>query len=275
LIIVFAILIFGIKHLTTQTLATYEKVGLVLSFGIVLGTNGINVAHELGHRKTKWERFLAKVLLMPAFYMHFYIEHNFGHHIKVATPDDGATAKYNQSVYSFWFTSTTKQYGDAWKKQMELLKMKKLSFFSIKNDMLWYHIIQPAYLLAVFAMFSAKALVFAIIVGVIAFLFLECINYIEHYGLLRNKNASGRYERVQSHHSWNSNHNIGRIVLYELTRHSDHHFKSAKKYQILKSYEESPQLPFGYPASILLSFVPPLWFKIMNPLVPRKTEEKK
>ena len=117
-------------------------------------------------------------------------------------------------------------------------------------------------------------MVFAIIVGVIAFLFLECINYIEHYGLLRNKNASGRYERVQSHHSWNSNHNIGRIVLYELTRHSDHHFKSAKKYQILKSYEESPQLPFGYPASILLSFVPPLWFKIMNPLVPRKTEEK-
>ena len=158
---------------------------------------------------------------------------------------------------------------------MELLKMKNLSFFSIKNDMLWYHIIQPVYLFTVFALFSTKALVFAIIVGVIAFLFLECINYIEHYGLLRNKNASGRYERVQSHHSWNSNHNIGRIVLYELTRHSDHHFKSAKKYQILKSYEESPQLPFGYPASILLSFVPPLWFKIMNPLVPRKTEEKK
>ena len=215
------------------------------------------------------------MLFMPCLYMHFYIEHNYGHHIKVATPDDGATAKYNQSVYSFWFTSTTKQYVDAWKKQMELLKMKNLSFFSIKNDMLWYHIIQPVYLLAVFALFSTKALVFAIIAGVIAFLFLECINYIEHYGLLRNKNASGRYERVQSHHSWNSNHNIGRIVLYELTRHSDHHFKSSKKYQILKSYEESPQLPFGYPASILLSFVPPLWFKIMNPLVPRKTEEKK
>ena len=273
--IVFILLYYFFNQIDSNVYSISELIGLSLSAGILLATNAINVAHELCHRKNYFEKFIGKMLFMPCLYMHFYIEHNFGHHIKVATPDDGATAKYNQSVYSFWFTSTTKQYGDAWKKQMELLKTKKLSFISIKNDMLWYHVIQPAYLLAVFAMFSAKALVFAIIVGVIAFLFLECINYIEHYGLLRNKNASGRYERVQSHHSWNSNHNIGRIVLYELTRHSDHHFKSAKKYQILKSYEESPQLPFGYPASILLSFVPPLWFKIMNPLVPRKTEEKK
>ena len=273
--IVYSMIFWGFYIVANNNYTVFEIIGITLSGGVLLATNAINVAHELGHRSSLFEKTLSKTLLLPCLYMHFFIEHNFGHHIKVATPDDGATAKYNQSVYSFWFTSTTKQYGDAWKKQMELLKMKKLSFFSIKNDMLWYHIIQPAYLLTVFVLFSAKALVFAIIVGVIAFLFLECINYIEHYGLLRNKNASGRYERVQSHHSWNSNHNIGRIVLYELTRHSDHHFKSAKKYQILKSYEESPQLPFGYPASILLSFVPPLWFKIMNPLVPRKTEEKK
>ena len=156
---------------------------------------------------------------------------------------------------------------------MELLRLKKLGFFSIKNDMLWYHIIQPAYLFVVFTLFSTKALVFAIIVGIIAFLFLECINYIEHYGLRRFKNDSGRYERVQTYHSWNSNHNIGRIVLYELTRHSDHHYKSSKKYQLLNCYEESPQLPYGYPASILLSFIPPLWFFIMDPLVPEKMKK--
>jgi alkane 1-monooxygenase len=134
--------------------------------------------------------------------------------------------------------------------------------------MLWYHLIQPLYLFTVFVVFSSTAFLFAAAIGVIAFLFLECINYIEHYGLRRFKTKSGRYERVQTHHSWNSNHNIGRIVLYELTRHSDHHFKSTKKYQVLNSHRESPNLPFGYPASILLSLVPPLWFLVMNHRVP-------
>ena len=113
-------------------------------------------------------------------------------------------------------------------------------------------------------------MIFAFVVGIISFLFLECINYIEHYGLQRKKLASGRYERVEPHHSWNSNFNIGRITLYELTRHSDHHYKSSKKYQILNSYIECPTLPVGYPASILLSFIPPLWFMIMNPRVPNE-----
>ena len=87
------------------------------------------------------------------------------------------------------------------------------------------------------------------------------------YSLLRKIKSNGKYERVKPHHSWNSNHTVGRIVLYELTRHSDHHFKSSKKYQVLESIQESPQLPYGYPTSILISFFPPLWFKIMNPLV--------
>ena len=201
--------------------------------------------------------------------MHFYIEHNFGHHLNVATPEDGATAKYNQTVYYFWLTSVAKQYKDAWKRQFELLKRQNNGFLSFKNDMLWYHLIQPAYLFGVFLFFDSGVMLFAIAIGVISFLFLESINYIEHYGLRRFKTPSGRFERVQPHHSWNSNFNIGRIVLYELTRHSDHHYKSSKKYQLLNSYDESPTLPLGYPASILLSFVPPLWFKIINPLVPK------
>ena len=104
--------------------------------------------------------------------------------------------------------------------------------------------------------------------GVVGLLLLETINYIEHYGLIRQLNDNGRYERVDVIHSWNSNHIIGRIVLYELTRHSDHHFKASKKYQILENKKESPQLPFGYPTSILLSLVPPLWFWIMNSRIP-------
>jgi alkane 1-monooxygenase len=271
--IVFGLLWVVFNRVENIEYTSAESIGLLLSTGILLATNAINVAHELCHRKKYFERFMGKTLFMPCLYMHFYIEHNFGHHINVATPEDGATAKYRQSLYSFWITSVTKQYADAWKKQKQLLKLKNLSFFSIKNDMLWYHLIQPAYLILAATLFSFKVMGFAIIVGIIAFLFLECINYIEHYGLRRLKNESGRYERVQSYHSWNSNHSIGRIVLYELTRHSDHHFKSSKKYQLLDCHDESPQLPFGYPASILLSFIPPLWFFIMNPLVPKKMKK--
>ena len=152
---------------------------------------------------------------------------------------------------------------------MKLLKTQKRSFFSVKNDMLWYHLIQPAYLYGIFYFFSFDVMLFAITSGVVSFLFLESINYIEHYGLSRKLEGS-RYERVSPMHSWNSNHTIGRLVLYELTRHSDHHHRASKKYQILESIEESPQLPFGYTTSMLIAFFPPLWFKLMNKRIPKK-----
>ena len=268
--IVFGLLFLVFTKIQATEYALYELIGMGLSAGILLATNAINVAHELGHRKPYFERFMSKLLYMPCLYMHFYIEHNFGHHLHVGTPEDGATAKYNQNVYSFWWSSVTKQYFGAWKRQLELLKAQKKSFLSLKNDVFWYHFIQAGYLFLVYFLFSPKVLVFAVAVGILSFLFLETINYIEHYGLRRSKLPSGRYERVQPHHSWNSNFNIGRIVLYELTRHSDHHFKASKKYQVLDSHEKSPTLPMGYPASILLSLLPPLWFYVINPLVPEK-----
>lgn len=266
--IVFGLLYFFFFKIHFNEYEFYELVGLSISCGILLATNSINVAHELGHRKPFFDRFLSQALYIPCLYMHFFIEHNYGHHLKVATPEDPATAKLNQSVYSFWFTSVTRQYISAWKIQLQMLKQDGSHFFTLKNKMIFYHIIQGLYLFGVYSLFSIKGFWFAIIVGIIAFLFLECINYIEHYGLRRFKNKSGRYERVQLHHSWNSNYSFGRITLYELTRHSDHHYKSSKKYQTLKSYEESPTLPLGYPASILLSFIPPLWYWVMNPRVP-------
>ncbi|TCK67832.1 alkane 1-monooxygenase [Winogradskyella wandonensis] len=268
--IVFSLLIYGFIIVSSATLETYEYVGLIVSVGIVLGVNGINVAHELGHRQTTNERFIGKALLLPSFYMHFYIEHNHGHHLHAATPEDPATARYNQTVYSFWLTSTVRQYFSAWRIQKRLLENNNQSFLSFKNDIFWYHILQLGYLAVVFALFSSTGLIFAIASGVVGFILLETVNYIEHYGLLRLKTKSGRYERVREMHSWNSNHVIGRIVLYELTRHSDHHYKSSKKYQILDCHDESPQMPFGYPTSMVLAMFPPLWFKIMNKRVPRE-----
>ncbi|MBT7528321.1 MAG: alkane 1-monooxygenase [Flavobacteriaceae bacterium] len=267
---VFGLLILGLFNLNQLELDLFETVGMVLSLGILLATNAINVGHELGHRKSFIERCLSKLLYLPCLYMHFYIEHNFGHHNNVATPKDPATAKFNQTVYSFWFTSVIGQYISAWRLQLQLLKIKNSRFFSFKNDMLYYTIFELAYLFVVYSFFGLYGLFLAVIIGILSFLFLETINYIEHYGLLRNKLPSGRYERVQSHHSWNSNHFIGRIVLYELTRHSDHHYKASKKYQILENKRESPQLPYGYPTSILLALVPWLWFSLVNPLLNKK-----
>ncbi|SHI70852.1 alkane 1-monooxygenase [Algibacter luteus] len=266
--IVFGLLIFALVTVTTNSFESYEFVGLIISMGIVLGVNGINVAHELGHRQTTNERFLGKALLLPALYMHFYIEHNYGHHLHAATKEDPATARYNQSVYSYWVTSIFRQYISAWKIQKKLLVNNNLSVLSFKNDMLWYLILQLLYLGIIAFAFGLTGFLFALFSGIVGFVLLETVNYIEHYGLLRAKTKSGRYERVKAIHSWNSNHIIGRIILYELTRHSDHHYKSSKKYQILECHEESPQMPYGYPTSMVLSLVPPLWFKIMNKRIP-------
>ncbi|RMB63525.1 alkane 1-monooxygenase [Dokdonia sinensis] len=267
--IVFGIVFLTLTTLTSGTFTTSEIVGLIFSCGIVIGSNGINVAHELGHRKTKVEQLMGKLLLLPALYMHFFVEHNFGHHLKAATPEDPATAKYNQSLYAFWISSIYRQYTSAWSIQMGLLKRENRSFLSYKNDMLWYHLIQAGYLLTAFLIFGGFGLAIVFFAAVSGFLLLETINYIEHYGLRRKKTASGRYERVREVHSWNSNHVFGRIMLYELTRHSDHHYRANKKYQLLDYHDVSPQLPYGYPTSMVISLFPPLWFKIMNKRVPK------
>ena len=264
--IVFGIFFFSIDKLAF-TSSVSDIVGIILSASIVMATNGINVGHELGHRKSIIARTCSKILYLPSQYMHFYIEHNFGHHINVATPEDPATARYKQTLYSFWVTSVIRTYVSAWKIQLRLLRVSKKSFLSIKNDMIFYTLFQIIFLLFIYYNFGLYLTILSLVMSVVSFLFLETINYVEHYGLLRKKELSGRYERVKPHHSWNSNHTIGRIVLYELTRHSDHHFKSSKKYQVLESLEDCPHLPYGYPTSILLSLIPPVWFRIMNPLV--------
>lgn len=270
---VFGLLVYGFTVFSSLKLEIYEVVGLAGSLGILLATNAVNVAHELGHRNNNTDQFLSRLLLTPCLYVHFFIEHNYGHHFKVATPEDPASARYNQNVYSFWWQSVIGQYISAWKIQLNLLKISNRSFLSPKNIVFWGGLKQLIYIAFVIHIFGAFVGILAIGIGIISFLMLETINYIEHYGLQRERTESGRYEKTREKHSWNSDHIIGRIVLYELTRHSDHHFRASKKYQELDSYETSPQLPFGYPTSILLSLVPPLWFRLVNPFVPESMKK--
>ena len=266
--IVYGAIFFCLYKITQQEVSSAEIIGMTLSLGIILGANGINVAHELGHRNNIFEKMLGKFLLIPSHYTHFFIEHNHGHHLHVSTPDDPSTAKYNQNLYAFWFQTVTGTYKKAWEIQKKLNTVENRSFFSLKNDMFWFTIIQISYLVLIYSFFGFKGFLFVLFAGIVGFLLLETINYIEHYGLKRNQLTSGRYERVSEKHSWNSNHVVGRIILYELTRHSDHHFKSQKKYQILEYHDVSPQMPYGYPTSMVLSFFPPLWFAVMNKRIP-------
>ena len=259
-------LIYGIVGLyiyilNTQALALYEYVGLILSVGIVLGASGINVGHELGHRKTKFERFLSKALLLPNMYTHFFIEHNRGHHKYVATPQDPASSRFNEPIYTFWVRTLVGSYKNAWKLEAKRLKRINKPLMSWENEMVRLQFAQLLYVIAIFLLTQSWlgfwAVLLAALVGILN---LETVNYIEHYGLQRKRLPSGAYERVRPIHSWNSNHELGRILLYELTRHSDHHFIASKKYQVLDHHEEAPELPFGYPAAMLTALVPPCGF---------------
>ncbi len=266
--ILYSLIVFFLWRVMYSELAAWEIVGMTLGVGTFVGASGINVAHELGHRAAKAEQIMSLILLLPALYMHFQIEHNRGHHRYVATPQDPATARYGEWIYAFWLRSAIQGYMNAWRLEATRLRKEGLPLISRHNLMLVYGLLQLGYLAIIYVVFGWLALALAVVIAAIGVLLLESINYIEHYGLLRQQRSEGHYERVQHHHSWNSNHDLGRIFLYELTRHPDHHYKASKKYQVLEHISESPQLPLGYPGSILLTLVPPLWFRLMNPRVP-------
>lgn len=253
---------------STESLTSFETVGLVLSTGVLLGANGINVGHELGHRGNPVQRMLGKALLIPSLYMHFHIEHNRGHHLHVATRNDPSTARYGEALYVFWLRTLLMTYINAWKLEASRIHIRRETGIRAINGMLTYTFIQGIYVFWLVATFGPKATLTVLSAGIVGALLLETINYIEHYGLTRKQLEFGKFERVTDRHSWNSNHHIGRIVLYELTRHSDHHAIAGKPYQRLDHRDAAPQLPFGYPTSMLLAMCPPLWFRIMNKRVP-------
>jgi alkane 1-monooxygenase len=247
-----------------QQLTWWEIVARISTMGLLCGSFGINVGHELGHRINKFEQALAKAALLTSLYMHFKIEHNKGHHKRVATPDDPASARYNEPVYSFYVRTIIFSYLSAWKIANDEMRKKALPVLHYKNEMIQAHIIQVLFVSAIGFFFGWTVTLYYLIAAFIGILLLETVNYIEHYGLQRRLVVEGKYERAMPQHSWNSNHILGRLMLFELSRHSDHHFLAGKKYQVLQHHDNSPQLPTGYPGSMILSLIPPAWFYIMN-----------
>jgi alkane 1-monooxygenase len=251
--------------------SVWEWVGFIVSFSLVTGGIGITVAHELGHKKSMLERLYGKILLMTVCYMHFYIEHNRGHHVLVATPDDPATARKNESFYKFWLRSVFKGYAHAWKLEEESLRRKGYVTWSSRNEMIRFAFLPVLFcgaLTLVFSLFLNRfpweVPLFFFSQSFLAFSLLELVNYVEHYGIMRKEISPGKYERVNPLHSWNASHLLSNFFLFQLQRHSDHHAYAHKRYQVLDHYDQSPQLPFGYPTMILLALVPPVWFGMMN-----------
>lgn len=257
----YAALMLFLTSMQDVYLSPLDRAGRIMVMGLLCGIFGINVGHELGHRTNRLEQFIARSLLLTSLYMHFFIEHNRGHHKDVGTPEDPSSAPYGQSLYAFWIRSISGVYRKAWKIAGEELKKKNKPWW--QHEMLRYQLIELLFCVSIGLYFGWDILGYFLISALTGILLLETVNYIEHYGLRRKPTEQG-YERTQSAHSWNSNHVIGRLMLFELTRHSDHHYYASRKYQLLRHHEASPQLPTGYPGSMLLAMVPPLWFYIMN-----------
>lgn len=252
-----------LASISNPYVSRYERIGHTIALGLSCGILGINVAHELGHRSTPYEQMFSKLLLLTSLYMHFFIEHNRGHHRNVSTDEDPASSRLGEPIYTFYLRTIWGSWRSAWELEAERLRKKGQSPWSWQNEMIQFQLIQLLFLTAIALFYGLAALGWFLVSASLGILLLETVNYIEHYGLRRAK-KEGRYERVLPTHSWNSNHPLGRLVLLELTRHSDHHYIASRKYQLLRHFDNSPQMPTGYPGMMLLALIPPLWFKVMH-----------
>ena len=196
--------------------------------------------------------------------MHFFTEHNKGHHKRVAPPDDPSSARMGEHVYLFYFRTIIFSYLSAWQIANKETRKKGYPIYSLRNEMIQFSIIQITFISVIYFVFGCFVLLCFIAAAAIGILLLETVNYIEHYGLQRKQTDNGTYARAMPEHSWNSNHIIGRIMLFELSRHSDHHYMASRKYQVLRHHDHSPQMPTGYPGMMILALMPPIWFYIMN-----------
>ena len=242
-----------------------DSIGLLISLGVMNGAGGITIAHELMHRRRRPERAAAELLMTLVSYPHFCVEHIHGHHRNVASLRDPATSRLGEGLYAFLLRCVPGSLLSAWRLEGERVRRSGQSGLGDRR------LRMPLLLLASYAAIGGAwglpgVLAFAL-QGATAALLLEAVNYLEHYGLLRNELPGGQLEAVRPEHSWNSDRCVSNWYLFNLARHSDHHWQASRTYDQLRHRQEAPQLPAGYAAMLLLAFVPPLWFRVMDPRV--------
>lgn len=268
-----AIIGWGAAVVGKGDLSAAQALGLMLSVGFVTGAQGITFAHELGHARSKFDQLLAKVLLTAVCYGHFFIEHNRGHHVRVATPEDPASARLGESFYAFYPRTLIGSWLNAWRLEAERLKRHALPFWTWRNQMLWFTAVPAALFGTLWLALGPLAAVLYAVQSWMAFTLLETVNYVQHYGLARRRLESGAYERFAHWHSWNASETLTNCFLIHLQRHSDHHENPSRAYQALLHHDNSPQLPTGYSGMLPLALVPPLWFAVMHPRLRALSQE--
>jgi len=255
----------------TQDLPWTAVLAIAVNIGILCGF-AINLGHELGHKKSRLERNLATSVLALGAYGHFAIDHNRGHHRHVATPEDCASSRMGETLYTFAMRELPGAFRRAWFLEAGRLERHEKSVWSFENEILRAGLITAAVSVGLLLAFGPIMIPYLLVTYFIGAFHLTLANYIEHYGLLRQKRPNGLYERCQPHHSWNSNHICSNWALYHLQRHSDHHANPGRRYQSLRHFDGLPTLPNGYFGMFLVALVPPLWFRVMDPLVVAQAE---
>jgi alkane 1-monooxygenase len=259
----YAGLVFACWQWAYGGLSTVESLGLAFTMAMVSGI-GINTAHELGHKRASLERWLSKVALAQSGYGHFFIEHNRGHHVRVATPEDPASSRLGESFWAFLPRTVVGSLRSAWELETARLRRTGSSPWTYKNDILNAWALTLLLYVVLIAVFGWVVLPYLLIQSVVGASLLEVVNYLEHYGLLRQRRDDGRYEITRPEHSWNSNNVTSNVLLYHLQRHSDHHANPVRRYQALRHVDEAPQLPTGYAGMIVIALVPPVWRRVMD-----------
>ena len=243
-----------------------DSLGLAVTLGI---SNGIAItnAHELGHKSAKLERWLAKLVLAPSFFGHFTTEHNGAHHVWAATPRDFSSAQMGESFYAYFPRTLIGGVKDAWKLEKARFARRGRSPWTWRNDVLSAWAITPLLFGALVAWLGWNLLPWLVLQGFIGLTMLEMVNYLQHYGLLRDQRPDGRYLPCEPRHSWNSSHIATNIMLYHLPRHSDHHAHPMRRYQTLRHFEEAPQLPTGYAGMSFVTLFPFWWRRLVDPVL--------
>jgi alkane 1-monooxygenase len=262
----YAALFWACAQWSSGELSTFACVGLATTVGFVGGV-GINTAHELGHKSDRMERWLSKLTLAQTGYGHFYVEHNRGHHVRVATPEDPASARLGESFWAFLPRTVFGSLASAWEIERSRLRRKGKPAFSLENDALNAWAMTIALYATLLAIFGMSILPWPLVQALMGIFLLELVNYLEHYGLARRKLADGRYEPCAQQHSWNSNNIVSNVLLFHLQRHSDHHMYPSRRYQALRSFDEAPELPSGYGAMSVIALLTPIWRRVMDPRV--------
>ena len=249
-----ALLGWGAWLVGSGALAALDAALFTLAVGLATGATGITIAHELGHKRAALDRFLARVLLVTVSYGHFTVEHNRGHHVRVATPEDPASARLGEGFWRFLPRTLAGSLRHAWE-----LDRREVAAGGAATLVL---------AATLGAAFGPLAVAFFFGQSAMAVLLLEAVNYVEHYGLQRERQRDGRYERQAAHHAWDAYERLSNCFLIHLQRHADHHLNPSRPYAALQPQPQSPRLPMGYAGMIPLALVPPLWFAVMNPRVP-------